>query len=370
MKLACYNIQNLFHRHKSFMGQTLSHNIKQWVGELDALMRRADKSPNDIDRVRELSFLLGFDQVDMHHYGVLRSRNGELYLKQGTKGNEPKAGTSSLWNGWLALQTVPVPPKAQMHKAKSILDVQADVLLLQEVEDLPSLVEFHNIFLKPTEAPWETEIHVFEGNEAKGRNFGVVLCNGYRLQSFVTHRYERNEKGHLLFPLDCQEYHITSPSGAGFVVLLAQFSKDSDIHRREQARALAKIYNNLLEKGHDAIVVGGTFYEPSFSNTLAPLFKRTDLYSTSRHPEFVSDHDMGDHRHYHSMTAYRKGVNLKQQDYLLVSPILWGSTVGAGLHRKGIWPGNHGKWPIYPSLQKKGQAASEHPVLWACIDTK
>ena len=370
MKIATYNVQNLFHRHKSFLAHDLSHNIKQWVGELDALMRRADKSPNDIDRVRELSFLLGFDQVDMQQYGVLRSRNGELYLKQGAQGREPKAGINSLWNGWLALQTVPISAKALMHKAKSILEVGADVLLLQEVEDLPSLVEFHNMYLKPSDMPWDTELHVFEGNEAKGRNFGVLLRNGFHLKSFVTHRYVRNEKVELLFPLDCQEYHITSPTGFAMVVLLGQFSKTDEHRRKEQADALARIYNNLLQKGEKDIVVCGTFYDLSFSKTLAPLFKGTDLHLTTRHPEFVSDKDLGRHGHYHSMTAYRKGVNLKQQDYLLISPSLWERTRTAGLHRKGIWPGNNGKWPIFPGLQKKGQAASAHPILWASMDTR
>ncbi|MEE1963943.1 hypothetical protein V1387_14715 [Allomuricauda taeanensis] len=111
-------------------------------------------------------------------------------------------------------------------------------------------------------------------------------------------------------------------------------------------------------------MVSGTFYDPSFAGTLAPLLKETDLYSASRHPEFMADYDLDGHAHYHSMTAYRKGVNLKQQDYLLVSPSLWKRTIGAGLHRKGIWPGNQGKWPIYSTLRNSGMAASEHPVLY------
>ncbi|MDF0716973.1 hypothetical protein PY092_12495 [Muricauda sp. 334s03] len=364
MKIATYNIQNLFHRHKSFRDHTLSHNVEQWVAELDDLMVRADKSPNDLDRVRELSFLLGFDQVNMHQYGTLRSRNGELYLKQGVQGREPKAGSNDLWNGWLALQTIPVPLRAQQHKAKTILDVGPDILFVQEVEDGASVVEFHDRFLKPSDALVEPEIHVFEGNEAKGRNFGILLRNGYRLEGFVTHRYVRGAKGRLLFPLDCQEYHIVSPSGERLVVLLVQFSKSDEHIRKDQAQAIADIYTGLKGHGYEDIVVSGTFYDPSFADTLAPLLRETDLHSASRHPEFMADYDLDGHAHYHSMTAYRKGVNLKQQDYLLVSPSLWKRTIGAGLHRKGIWPGNQGKWPIYPTLGKAGHAASEHPLLW------
>lgn len=364
MKIASYNVQNLFHRHKSFREHTLSHTIKQWMAELDGLMLRADKSLNDMDKVRELSFLLGFDQVDMHHYGTLRTRNGELYLKQGVEGREPKAGSSGLWSGWLALQTVPVPVRSQQHKAKTILEVGADILLLQEVEDGASLMEFHDVFLKSTDVLVEPEIHVFEGNEAKGRNFGILLRNGNRLQAFVAHKYLRNKKGKLVFPLDCQQYHIASASGEGFVFLLAQFSKSSEHERREQARAVSDIYTTLRGNGYQNIVVGGTFCDPPFSDVLAPLLRETDLHSASRHPEFIADPDLDGHAHYYSMTAYRKGVNLRQQDYLLVSPPLWKKTIGAGLHRKGIWPGSHGKWPIYSTIEKETHAASEHPLLW------
>ncbi|MBW8244267.1 hypothetical protein K1F50_15770 [Muricauda oceani] len=367
MKIATYNIQNLFHRHKSLWENTLSHNVKQWVAELDDLMLRADKSPNDIDRVRELSFLLGFEQVDMHRYGTLRTRNGELYLKQGVQGGEPKAGTSSLWNGWLPIHTRPVPKQSQNHKARTILDVGADILLLQEVEDLYSLVSFHQTYLQQTHMLDDVEIHVFEGNEGKGRGFGIVLYGGHHLRGLVTHRYLRNSQGGLLFPLNCQEYHITSDTHGTMVLICAQFSKESEQFRREQAHALARIYGNLRSEGHQSIMVSGTFYDPSFANTLAPLLRETDLQSVSRHPRFVSDTDLGNHAHYHSMTAYRKGINLKQQDYLLVSPPLWERSIGAGLHRKGIWPDNHGKWPIYPTLQKRAHAASEHPLLWAEI---
>ncbi|MCR9229014.1 MAG: endonuclease/exonuclease/phosphatase family protein [Flavobacteriaceae bacterium] len=367
MKIASYNIQNLFHRHKTLVQHTLSHNVRQWAQELDALMLRADKSPDDIDRVRELTFLLGFEQVDMHRYGTLRIRNGELFLKQGAEGGEPKAGTSSLWNGWLPIQTMPIPVKAQQHKARTILDIGADILLLQEVEDLPSRKEFHQSYLRLSALVGEPERHVFEGNEGKGRGFGIVLRNGFHLRGFVTHRYVRDSKGESLFTLDCQEYYITSGTGDTMVMVLAQFSKESEQLRREQAQALAEIYEQLRGEGHRYIVVSGTFYEPSFANTLAPLLRETDLRSVSRHPEFISDSDLGNHAHYHSLTAYRKGINLRQQDYLLVSSPLWDRTVGAGLHRKGIWPGNHGKWPVFPNLLKKHHAASEHPLLWAEI---
>lgn len=364
MKIASYNIQNLFHRHKSLVQHSLSHNLCQWVEELDALMIRADKSPDDIDRVRELTFLLGFEQVDIHRYGTLRTRNGELYLKQSVQGGEAKAGTSSLWNGWLPIQTQPISSRSQQHKAKTLLDVGMDILLLQEVEDLPSLVSFHQAYLQQPHGLDDPEIHVFEGNEGKGRGFGIVLGKEYHLQGMVTHRYVKDSKGALLFPLDCQEYHIISDTCGSLIFILAQFSKESEQLRREQALALAEIYGHLRGEGHQNVVVSGTFYDPSFANTLTPLLRESDLQSVSGHPEFVADTDLGDHAHYHSMTAYRKGINLKQKDYLLVSSPLWERTVAAGLNRKGIWPGNHSKWPIYPSLQKRAHAASEHPLLW------
>ncbi len=59
------------------------------------------------------------------------------------------------------------------------------------------------------------------------------------------------------------------------------------------------------------------------------------------------------------------GVNIRQKDYMLLSPEMFKRVRKSGLNRKAIWPDKPGKWTIYNSILNKEQAASEHPVIWA-----
>ena len=61
------------------------------------------------------------------------------------------------------------------------------------------------------------------------------------------------------------------------------------------------------------------------------------------------------------------GVNIKQKDYLLLSPELFGKAEAGGLNRKAIWPLEKPMWSVYSTVQEKSQEASGHPALWADI---
>jgi hypothetical protein len=74
--------------------------------------------------------------------------------------------------------------------------------------------------------------------------------------------------------------------------------------------------------------------------------------------------DKGKDAGYHSLGAYRMGVNIKQKDYLLLSPELFVKLKSSGLNRKGIWPVKQPMWTTYPTMQNKIHAASEHHAIW------
>ena len=79
---------------------------------------------------------------------------------------------------------------------------------------------------------------------------------------------------------------------------------------------------------------------------------------------FEVDCDAGNDATYHRLGAYRKGVNIKQKDYMLVSPSLFETMEDSGLNRKAVWPENRPQWSIYKSVTNKNIAASEHPLVW------
>jgi len=144
--------------------------------------------------------------------------------------------------------------------------------------------------------------------------------------------------------------------------------ESSDNMRYKQATRVAELYLKMREEGQENIVVAGTFNAVSYCHSLSPLLQNTDLKDISRHPTFEVVADNGNDAEYYRMGAYRKGVNIKQLDYLLLSPALFNSIRSCGLNRKAVWPKVRPQWSIYNSIQQKENAASEHPVIYAELD--
>ena len=147
MKIATFNIQNLFHRDKSLLEKPFGKNITDWINELDTLMRKTSTSFNEQERIRELSFLIGFEKSSPRPYAVLRRKAGFLYMKGLNYSSETKASNLTNWNGWIELQTTPIKPEATDNKGRVIADVNPDILLLQDIEDRASLEEFNQLIL-------------------------------------------------------------------------------------------------------------------------------------------------------------------------------------------------------------------------------
>lgn len=364
MKIATFNIENLYHRDKSLIRSKLKKCVSDWVSELDNLMHRIQKNSNDIDRIRELTFLLGFDKTDHRPYGVLRKRQGELFLKPHGSAHEPKASRLTDWNGWVALQTVAVPFNATLNKARLIADTDADVLVLQEVEDRATLMDFnHGLLREFNVEPYEQVLHL-EGNDGHGRGMAIMAKNGYRLDTLKSHGLERTLDQEPIFEVDCLEYAITTPEGRSVHILSAQFSLDKDNKRKVQARKVANIYDKMKASGKELVLVCGTLNEVSYSDCLSPLLRGTDLSDVSRHPSCRVEKDLGRAGGYFRLGAYRMGVNIRQKDYMLLSPEMKGKLTSCGLDRKGMWPEGNSGWETYPGLKSRIHAASSHPLIW------
>ncbi len=364
MKIATFNIENLYHRDKDLMGQGKNKNFSDWMSELDNLLHRLHKSENDMARIRELSFLLGFDKTDHRPYGVLRKRHGKLFLKQGRYANEPQATHLTDYNGWVALQSAAISHKATENKARLIAETDADVLILQEVEDRASLVNFNIKHLREFDmSPYE-QILVLEGNDGQGRGMALLTKNGYRLDTVKSHGTDSCDSQDPLFETDCQEYAITTPQGLKIYILSVQFVADKDSKRKMQAQKLASIYDKMKVQGKELVLVCGTLNDVSFSDCLSPLLRETDLEDVSKHPQYRVEKDFGNRAGYYRLGAYRMGVNIRQKDYMLLSHEMKQLLGSCGLNRKGMWPERNTKWEVYNSLKNSWHAASTHPLIW------
>lgn len=371
MKIATYNIQNLFHRDKSLFEKPYGQCMANWGQELNVLIRESPTTGNRIDRIQELAFLLGFDKTFHLPYAVMRKRAGFLFLKGTNYSKEMKAGELTDWNGWVSVQTMPLDPSAIENKAKVIAEINPDILLTQEVEDRASLEEFNANFLPQFDCQAYRETAVLQGSNYRGLEMGMLLKNGHQINFIKSHRFEQAENN--LSNNEFFQYEIKLHSNQRVWVLAAQLQekgKDkevSDGQRQQQAQQVAEVYRQLRAEGKENIIVAGTLNAVSYCDSLSPLLRDTDLTDVTKHPSFHVDVDKGRDASYFRMGAYRMGVNIKQKDYLLLSPKLFSRVKDSGLNRKAVWPGKKPKWPVYPSVQNKKQAASAHPAIWAAI---
>lgn len=365
MKIAFFNIQNLFHRDRSLLQKSFGKCMSDWVNELDRLMH-CDNLNDSYERIRELTFLLGFDKTLQQPYAVLRRKAGYLYLKGKDYSKELCANELTDWNGWVSLRTVPIDSIATQNKAKVIADADADVLVLHEIEDHASLEEFNASILPEYGCEQYDEICVMQGQEKRGLEKAILLKNGYRLDAVKSHKLT----SHPDSPKDILEYQIKTPSGESLIILSTQFqetignNEQLDIIRKNQAMEVAEIYRHLSSSECKKVVVTGTLNDVSYSDCLSPLLRDTDLKDITKHELFNVDIDKGSDASYFRLGAYRLGVNIKQKDYMLLSPELFSTIKNCGLNRKGMWPEKRPQWSVYKSVGNKIQAASGCPLVW------
>ena len=367
MKIATFNIQNLFYRHYDFFRKEQSVNSQNWMQQLDCLLRKQPKSLDDTKRIEDLSYLLDFEAKQNLPYALLKNKGGDLCFSNYGIQKESRASFLTNWEGWVKVMNKPLHEKSVLSKAYVIGETNPDVLILQQVEDRASLVEFNREFLPLLKVSPYEHIMVVETNDPRGMGMGIMLKKGFKLRSFTSYLDRLDSKGFYLFDLDTHQYTIETPIGKNIVILSNHFSLD-ERKRREQVEWVAAQYQKLNNKSNDGIIVCGTFNDVAYSDCLSPLLRETHLRDISRHERFKTDMDKGKAGKYFRMGAYRMGVNIKQRDYLLIPPSLSKVLRSAGMNRKGTWQDKLPNWSLYSSISAKEHAASEHPLIWANVD--
>ncbi|WP_143751710.1 endonuclease/exonuclease/phosphatase family protein [Maribacter sp. 6B07] len=346
--------------------------MTDWIEELDMLMRKTGNSLSEQERIRELSFLLGFEKTTPLPYAVMRRKAGLLYMKGIHHSTESRAGHLTNWNGWIELQTKPISPAATDNKARVIADTNADILLLQEVEDRASLEEFNQIVLPKFNYKPYSHTFVIQSNDMKGLEIAILLHEGYILQTIKTHLIG----GYSDLFQQLVEYEISTLNSEEIHILATNLVNQTDDQeiahkiRKSLVENIARIYKNLIAQGKTNVIIAGTFNTPSYCDSLTPLFQDTDVKDITKHFSFEVTTDEGDDATYYRLGAYRKGVNIKQKDYLLFSPALFERMQDSGLHRKAMWPTKKPQWSTYKEVSSKYNAASEHPLVWGNLTKK
>ena len=367
MKLATYNVENLFQRAHALNLATWhdGKDILEKFSELNGVFNKATYSAADKAKIVQLVTALGLAQKDDgSDFVILRQNKGKLLTRHQNGTIEVVAGGRSDWVGWLDLKITDVDEVATRNTARVVKDVDADVLAVCEVENRAALLRFSQLLPAVQGHPYAHAM-VIDGNDERGIDCGIMTRAGYTIDWMQSHVDDKDGEGEI-FSRDCAEYVIRTPAGNELFVLVNHlkskgFGKqdDNDRKRKRQAARIKKIYEGLSQAGFANVAVVGDFNDVVTNPPLAALHD-TDLRDISTHPSFVSDGRAG---------TFANGNASEKIDYILLSPALYARVQSGGVERRGVWGGADGKlFPHYPQIKKAGEAASDHAALFAQLD--
>lgn len=383
MKIAAYNVENLFDRAKAFNDDdpTTHQQVLDDHAELNKLFELDVYTPAVKARMLVLIERLGMlhrDEGTKDTFTRIRKIRGQLIKRprDSTLPREIVADGREDWVGWCELKTETVDETAMLMTAKVIAEVGADVLAVIEAESRPVLKAFQTFLAEKLVLP-ETYRHlmIIDGNDDRGIDVGLASREGFPIGAMRSHVDDLKPDGFPVFSRDCPEYEITTPTGAKIIVLPNHFKSKfggndpaSRAKRLAQSNAVAGYYNRLRGEGIDNVVVLGDLNDTPDSNELMPLLQQTDLRDVSDHQNFT-EFEFNAQNGHRGIGTHDLGNDSSKIDYLLLSPALFALVTAGGIFRKGAWPGSQPKrWATYPEITRKHHAASDHHLIWAEIN--
>lgn len=353
MKLATYNIENIWSRCHHL--HRLEYEL--YISEFEHILGKLYRTGADYARLRQLFPILGLNYNEKLFLQVCQA-NGPILPKTWVEWNYlPLNGAR--YDGEYMIIKQPIGSWSRKHKQQVLDDVNADVVLVQEVEDRQSLTSLSHLGKFIPE-----NLMMMPGNHAFEREMLLCYPSNFVLSYMLSSVNLRDKNSAAFFGYDFQIYELVTAKGNSLWLLCVHLEEGNktrnDLKRKLQAQYIARAYQDLRRKGKQHIAVMGTFGAVSFCHSLKPLLYDCDLKDVSRHPLFRNGSSSGN--------TYHKRLNIRNKDYLLLSPKLYDSLKACGIHRWGMWAGESDKWPVYPRLIKEEHAASSHPLIWVELD--
>jgi endonuclease/exonuclease/phosphatase family metal-dependent hydrolase len=372
MRLAVYNVENLFARAKAMNLGTWAEGKQVLVdhARFNTLIQKATYSAADKAGLLSLLEGLGLLEDDESDFVILRQSRGRLVKRPRGASPEIVASGRGDWTGWLELKTEPVDEIALQMTAKVIHECQADVLGVVEAEDRIALREFNDQLVRPLGGKPYRHAMLIDGNDMRGIDVALLTREDYPISSICCHVDDAAADGTRIFSRDCPEYEVRLPSGESLWVLVNHLKSkgygrptESNTRRKQQARRVRELYDARRASGARFVAVMGDLNDTPDSDPLSPLFENgSELANRDffNHPKFQGDGRPG---------TYGNGTESNKIDYILLSPALWQKVTGGGVLRMGVWGGKNGTlFPHYPEITGPAQAASDHAAIWADID--
>jgi endonuclease/exonuclease/phosphatase family metal-dependent hydrolase len=369
MRLASYNVENLFNRARAMNGTdwTDGKAVLDAYAKLNALLGEIEYTPAHKTKMIELMTQLGLASSDQGRFVILRQSRGDLVRRPRTGGLQIVANGRADWVGSLELRVEPVDEEAMRNTARVIDELRADVLGVVEAESRPALSGFNRTLIGAVGGTPFDHVMLIDGNDDRGIDVGLMTRRAFPIRGMRSHVDDRDAAGKTVFSRDCAEYLISTPSGATVLVMVNHFKSKgfgstaaSNAKRQAQAARVAAIYEERLAEGIDFVAVIGDFNDTPGSHPLQPLLAGSSLRDISVHPAFDDGGFPG------TFGLCNAGNKI---DYILLSPALFERVQSGGVLRKGMWPGKRPvRWSTYPSVTRPEEAASDHAAIWGDID--
>jgi endonuclease/exonuclease/phosphatase family metal-dependent hydrolase len=375
-RIGSFNVENMFSRAKAMNHETWAEGkeVLAAYARLSELIQLEAYDQAAKDEMLVQLGNLGLLEGDESEQAWLRKIRGRFILRPRNKPGQPQrnkeivASGRADWIGWIELKTEPVTELASQHTARVMKEIGADVLGVVEAESRPLLKMFSETVLEGVGWSGYDNVFLLDGNDHRGIDVGLLARNGHTVTALHPHIYDTDRKGSI-FSRDCAEYHLAVPGGHHLVVLVNHFKSKgygsagdpTGAQRRfRQAAAVARIYKRLVRDGVKYLAVVGDLNDDPSSEALEPLLGGTNLRDISTHPDFDWAGRKG---------TYTGGNEKQKIDYVLLSPALFKKATGGAVFRQGVWRGRRTRnpWPIFDTLTRPADAASDHAAIYADI---
>lgn len=153
MKIATYNVENLFDRAKAFNEESAeAKRVVKLEAELNALFENDNYTAANKNRMLVIMDELGILRGDEGPFVLLRKIRGQFVKRPQGGGAVAIIATGRAdWIGWVELKMVHVNEIATMNTGRVIRDVDADIVAVIEAEHRVALKQFSDFVLAKVE---------------------------------------------------------------------------------------------------------------------------------------------------------------------------------------------------------------------------
>jgi exonuclease III len=243
------------------------------------------------------------------------------------------------------IKPVAIAQDQRKTTAKAILETAPDILVVEEVENLPTLRMFNSMYCKN----YFDRVICLDGNDARGIDLGVLIRRGFEAEvlDIRTHadeaydgkflksssRLDTSSTKNAVFSRDCLEVDIRI-SGTVITILAnhlkAQDGKPSSTEKRKkQCARILEIAEKAIADGKKPVVLGDLNIDVKQKDYDASL---DELYNYKKLKDPFKDLPTADlWSHYYSSEK-----KISRLDYILVDKTL--NVVATEFFRKGLPP--------------------------------